>query len=40
MPITETLISASQPNIEQLKNLGVIGVKSVLNLRTNEEKGT
>jgi hypothetical protein len=39
MPVTETLISGSQPNLEQLKNLGLIGIKSVLNLRTNEEQG-
>eukprot|EP00026_Physarum_polycephalum_P006267 Phypoly_transcript_06309.p1 GENE.Phypoly_transcript_06309~~Phypoly_transcript_06309.p1 ORF type:complete len:308 (+),score=44.80 Phypoly_transcript_06309:842-1765(+) len=38
-PITENLISSPQPNIAQLKNLAVVGIKSVLNLRTKDEKG-
>jgi len=39
VPITEDLIFASQPTEDQLKNLQLVGIKSVLNLRTDDEKG-
>lgn len=39
IPLTETLSFAGQLSRAQLKNLSLIGVKSVVNLRETDEEG-
>jgi len=39
IPITEDLIFSSQPTEDQLRNVHLLGIKSVLNLRCDDENG-
>jgi len=39
VPVTEQVTFSSQPSTVQLKNLGMVGIKSVINLRTTVEDG-